>query len=258
MKEYDIIKAAVSADMPDIEAVRRKIVEGEKRRRGPSVKWVGGIAVALVLAAGIFVASQHMPPPHVSGGETADVGVGDPNGTGADEQGGSSICGADIHINNRDGGTMTDLLARWVETDISELPEEFQSIANAEVPKGFMLDSLGAYYLPDGVYEEWSPDNYTILHSYTAMYSPIDEGSENSGDWYVTVGMSYIYKPILGCCTVVGEYDEASYIGDTEVMIYGCNGWYSAQFEYGGAYYGIDAMGITEADLVLLINGFMK
>ncbi len=150
-----------------------------------------------------------------------------------------------LEINPMQGASMAKLDADVETVEINSLPEKFEFINNIKLPSEYKLDNS---------YEIYTRENYddaecSLLHDYVFNYS---KDCENS----IKVAFSEIGEPIRDC--FLEDSDKVSKIGDIDVIISQYEKMYEATFKCKEIYFDIETNGITEEELVNLLESIIK
>ena len=128
---------------------------------------------------------------------------------------------------------------------IESLPDKFKFIESVNIPEGYNLESSYNIY----VRNDMNTEEYNVLHDYVFNYK---ESSENS----IIIAFSEIEKPLRDYYIDGGE--KVSKIGETELVISQWEQMYIVTFEYKGIYFDIETTGITENELVDLLESIIE
>ena len=150
-----------------------------------------------------------------------------------------------LEINPMQGASMAKLDADVETVEINSLPEKFEFINNIKLPSEYKLDNS---------YEIYTRENYddaecSLLHDYVFNYS---KDCENS----IKVAFSEIGEPIRDC--FLEDSDKVSKIGDIDVIISQYEKMYEETFKCKEIYFDIETNGITEEELVNLLESIIK
>ena len=128
---------------------------------------------------------------------------------------------------------------------MESLPEKFKFIESANIPEGYKLESSYNIYVRDDI----NAEEYKVLHDYVFNYR---ENSENR----IIIAFSEIEKPLRDY--YIDEGEKVSKIGETELVISQWEQMYIVTFEYKGIYFDIETTGITENELVDLLESIIE
>ena len=129
--------------------------------------------------------------------------------------------------------------------EMESLPEKFKFIESANIPEGYKLESSYNIYVRDDI----NAEEYKVLHDYVFNYR---ENSENR----IIIAFSEIEKPLRDY--YIDEGEKVSKIGETELVISQWEQMYIVTFEYKGIYFDIETTGITENELVDLLESIIE
>lgn len=147
----------------------------------------------------------------------------------------------ELNINKLKNISMTKLDADVKYIELEELPEKFKFIENVFIPDRYELESCYNIY----VKESRDVAEYNILHDYVFNY---EEDNLN----YIKIAFSEIEKPIRDY--YIEEGKNISKIGDIELIISQLEQMYIVKFEYENIYFDIETTGVTEDQLVDLLE----
>ena len=186
---------------------------------------LSSICAVFILGIGIFVGtSQHLLPSN-----TIDIGQTDTND------------GIELNINKIKDMTMTTLDADVKTIEIENLPEEFKFIESVAVPAEYQLES--SYTV--NVRSNKDIAEYDVIHDYVFNYR-----KDSSND--IKIAFSEIEEPIRDY--FIDEGDKVSKIGEAELVISQWKEMYIVTFEYKDIYFDIETTGVTENELVSLLQ----
>ena len=150
-----------------------------------------------------------------------------------------------LEINPMQGTSMAKLDADVQTVEINSLPEKFEFINNIELPSEYKLDSC---------YEIFTRENLNttecdLLHDYVFNYS---KDYENS----IKVAFSEVEEPIRDY--FLNNSKKTSKIGDVDVIISQYEKMYVATFRCKDIYFDIETNGITEEEIINLLESIIK
>ena len=150
-----------------------------------------------------------------------------------------------LEINPMQGASMAKLDADAQTVEITSIPEKFEFINNIELPSEYKLDSS---------YEIFTRENLNttecdLLHDYVFNYS---KDYENS----IKVAFSEVEEPIRDY--FLDNSKKTSKIGDVDVIISQYEKMYVATFRCKDIYFDIETNGITEEEMINLLESIIK
>lgn len=150
-----------------------------------------------------------------------------------------------LEINPMQGASMAKLDADVQNVEMTSIPEKFEFINNIALPSEYKLDNS---------YEIYTRENYddaecSLLHDYVFNYS---KDCENS----IKVALSEVEEPIRDY--FLDDSKKVSNIGDVNVIISKYEKMYVATFKYKEINFDIETNGITEEELVNLLESIIK
>lgn len=150
-----------------------------------------------------------------------------------------------LEINPMQGASMAKLDADAQTVEITSIPEKFEFINNIELPSEYKLDSS---------YEIFTRENLNttecdLLHDYVFNYS---KDYENS----IKVAFSEVEEPIRDY--FLNNSKKTSKIGDVDVIISQYEKMYVATFRCKDIYFDIETNGITEEEIINLLESIIK
>ena len=146
-----------------------------------------------------------------------------------------------LEINPLQGASMAKLDADV----ISSLPEKFEFINNIALPSEYKLENSYEVYTR----ENYDNAEYSSLHDYVFNYS---KDYENT----IKVAFSEAGEPIRD--NFLDDSKKISKIGDVDVIISQYEKMYVATFKCKGIYFDIETNGITEEELVNLLESIIE
>ena len=150
-----------------------------------------------------------------------------------------------LEINPMQGASMAKLDADVQTVEISSLPEKFGFINNIALPSEYKLDNSYELFTR----ENFNTTEYSLLHDYVFNYS---KDCENS----IKVAFSEVEEPIRDY--FLDDSKKVSKIGDVNVIISKYEKMYVATFKYKEINFDIETNGITEEELVNLLESIIK
>ena len=150
-----------------------------------------------------------------------------------------------LEINPMQGTSMAKLDADVQTVEINSLPEKFEFINNIALPSEYKLDNSYELFTR----ENFNTTEYSLLHDYVFNYS---KDCENS----IKVAFSEVEEPIRDY--FLDDSKKVSKIGDVNVIISKYEKMYVATFKYKEINFDIETNGITEEELVNLLESIIK
>ena len=150
-----------------------------------------------------------------------------------------------LEINPMQGASMAKLDADVQTVEINSLPEKFGFINNIALPSEYKLDNSYELFTR----ENFNTTEYSLLHDYVFNYS---KDYENT----IKVAFSEVGEPIRDY--FLDDSKKVSKIGDVDVIISQYEKMYVATFKCKEIYFDIETNGITEEELVNLLESIIK
>ena len=150
-----------------------------------------------------------------------------------------------LEINPMQGTSMAKLDADVQTVEINSLPEKFGFINNIALPSEYKLDNSYELFTR----ENFNTTEYSLLHDYVFNYS---KDYENT----IKVAFSEVGEPIRDY--FLDDSKKISKIGDVDVIISQYEKMYVATFKCKEIYFDIETNGITEEELVNLLESIIK
>ena len=150
-----------------------------------------------------------------------------------------------MNINQLEELVATSLDADIQTMEMTEVPANIQFINNIKVPEGYQLESSYNVYIRS----ERNIAKYDLLHDYVFSYK---KDSTNS----IIIAVSEIEEPLRDYYIDGGE--KLSKIGDTQLIISRWKDMYIVTFEYNDLYFDIETTGVTENQLVDLLESLIN
>lgn len=129
-------------------------------------------------------------------------------------------------------------------TEIEELTEKFKFIKNIKIPEEYKNEGSYSIYTRSDI----NKSEYDILHDYVFNYR---KDSMNE----IIMACSEIEKPLRDYYIDVG--DKVSKIGDIELIISQYKDMYIVTFNFKDIYFDIETTGITENELLELLQSIL-
>ena len=150
-----------------------------------------------------------------------------------------------LEINPMVGTSMAKLDADAQTVEMTSIPEKFGFINNIALPSEYKLDKSYEIYIK----ENHDTAEYSLLHDYVFNYS---KDYENS----IKVAFSEVGEPIRDY--FLDDSKKVSKIGNVDVIISQYEKMYVATFKCKEIYFDIETNGITEEELVNLLESIIK
>ena len=150
-----------------------------------------------------------------------------------------------LEINPMQGASMAKLDADVQTVEINSLPEKSEFINNIALPSEYKLDNSYELFTR----ENFNTTEYSLLHDYVFNYS---KDYENT----IKVAFSEVGEPIRDY--FLDDSKKVSKIGDVDVIISQYEKMYVATFKCKEIYFDIETNGITEEELVNLLESIIK
>ena len=150
-----------------------------------------------------------------------------------------------LEINPMRGASMAKLDADVQTVEINSLPEKFGFINNIALPSKYKLDNSYEVYTR----ENYDDAEYSLLHDYVFNYN---KDYENT----IKVAFSEAGEPVRD--NFVDDSKKVSKIGDVDVIISQYEKMYVATFKCKEINFDIETNGITEEELVNLLESIIK
>ena len=150
-----------------------------------------------------------------------------------------------LEINPMVGASMAKLDADVQTVEMSSLPEKFEFINNIALPIEYKLDNSYELFTR----ENFNTTEYSLLHDYVFNYS---KDYENS----IKVAFSEVGEPIRDY--FLDDSKKVSKISDVNVIISQYEKMYVATFKCKEINFDIETNGITEEELVNLLESIIK
>ena len=192
---------------------------------------LSSICAVFILGIGIFVGvNKNLLPSN-----TVDIGQTDGKGENVK---------VELNINKIKDMSMTSLDADVKTIELENLPEEFTFIENLLIPEGYGFENVYTVYTRENI----DTAEYNVLHDYVLNYRKDDLNE-------IKIAFSKIESPIRDY--FIDEGDKVSKIGEVELVISQWEEMYIVTFEYKDIYFDIETTGITEKQLVDLLESII-
>lgn len=151
----------------------------------------------------------------------------------------------ELNINKLKVMEMADLDADIKTIDIDKLPEEFKFMEISLIPEEYEFENIHTVYTRENI----NIEEYNILHDYILNYKKDDLNN-------IKIAFSKVEQPLRDY--FIQEGDKISKIGDVELKISQWEEMYIVTFEYEDIYFDIETTGITENQLVDLLESLIN
>ena len=193
---------------------------------------LSSICAVFILGIGIFVGvNKNLLPSN-----TVDIGQTDGKGESVK---------VELNINKVKDMSMTSLDADVKTIELENLPKEFAFVENLLVPNEYEFENGYTVYTRENI----DTAEYNVLHDYVLNYRKDDLNE-------IKIAFSKIESPIRDY--FIDEGDKVSKIGDVELVISQWKEMYVVTFEYQGIYFDIETTGVTENELVSLLQSVIE
>ena len=194
---------------------------------------ISSICAVFILGIGIFIGTDKM--------NNADIEIGKTEVNINKEE---SLV-VELNINKLKIMEMLDLDADIKTIDIDKLPEEFKFMENILIPEEYEFENSYTVYTRENI----NIEEYNILHDYILNYRKDDLND-------IKIAFSKVEKPLRDY--FIQDGDKISKIGDVELKISQWEEMYIVTFEYEDIYFDIETTGITENQLVDLLESLIN
>ncbi len=149
-----------------------------------------------------------------------------------------------LNVNKLEDLAMTSLDADIKTIEMDTLPKKFKFMDGVIIPKGYELENSYNVY----VRKNKDIAEYNILHDYLFYYRK--DSTSN-----IKIAFSEIEKPLRDY--YIEEEKNISKIGDVELIISNWKQMYIVTFEYENIFFDIETTGITEDELITLLESII-
>ena len=193
---------------------------------------ISAICVVFILGIGIFVGTSKLNN-NIFQDDSLEIGKTEEN------------LNIKLNINVIKDMAMTSLDADVKTIELEQLPEELMFVKNLLIPENYEFENVYTVYTR----ENKDIAEYNILHDYIFNYRKDDFNN-------IKIAFSKLESPIRDYYILDG--DKISQIGDVELKISQCEEMYIVTFEYKDIYFDIETTGITEEQLVSLLESIIE
>ena len=204
----------------------RKEFDMKSKNNKKLIYWVSSICAVFVLCFSLLIGTDFLN-----------------NGT-EDLYGKKENLDIKLNINKIKELLMASLDADIKIIDIEKLPEKFDFIKNTNIPDQYKLESSYNVYTRKDI----NVEEYDVLHDYVFKYR---KDSINK----IVIAFSEIDKPLRDY--YIDSSDKVSMIGDIEFIISKYKEMYMVTFGYENINFDIETVGITENELVNLLQSII-
>lgn len=194
---------------------------------------ISSICAVFILGIGIFIGTGKMNNTGLEIGKT-EVNINK-----------EESLVVELNINKLKVMEMASLDADIKTIDIDKLPEEFKFMENLLIPEGYEFENIHTVYTRENI----NIEEYNILHDYILNYKKDDLNN-------IKIAFSKVEQPLRDY--FIQEGDKISKIGDVELKISQGEEMYIVTFEYEDIYFDIETTGITENQLVDLLESLIN
>ena len=194
---------------------------------------ISSICAVFILGIGIFIGTGKMNNTGLEIGKT-EVNINK-----------EESLVVELNINKLKVMEMADLDADIKTIDIDKLPEEFKFMEISLIPEEYEFENIHTVYTRENI----NIEEYNILHDYILNYKKDDLNN-------IKIAFSKVEQPLRDY--FIQEGDKISKIGDVELKISQWEEMYIVTFEYEDIYFDIETTGITENQLVDLLESLIN
>ena len=229
--ENNILKEKVRKNVKEKIAVAN-IREEFNMNNKKSIYWIISVCAVCVIVFGIIVGAN-------------DFNTKINNNLYATENEKSTDVLVDLKINKIENMAMKKLNAEMKDFKYEDLIEKFEFINNIEMLPEYNLKTTYTIFTKEDI----NAEEYNLLHDYVLCYE-----SDNKST--IKMAFSEIEKPLRDY--FINSQNEISKIGDVEFIISQFEETYMITFNINGLYFDIEANGITETQLITLLNSISR
>lgn len=199
---------------------------------------ISSICAVFILGVGIFIGISKLNN-NLLQGDTLEIGKTEEN---INKEESLDI---ELNINILKDMSMTSLDADTKTIEMNQLLEEFMFMENLLIPEGYEFENSYSVYTR----ENKDIAEYNILHDYILNYRKDDLNN-------IKIAFSKLEPPIRDY--YIQEGKKISKIGNVELKISKWKEMYIVIFEYKDIYFDIEATGITQDQLVDLLESLIN
>ena len=219
----------------------RKEFDMKTNRNKKIVYIASSICAVFILGIGIFIGTNKLSEDNnIFKDNTLKIGKAEDQNENMEEN-----LKIELNINKLDNASMARFDVDIKTIEMENLPEKFNFIKNIIIPNGFELDDSYNIYIRENKEKE----EYNILHDYVFYYQ---KDSTNN----IRIAFSEKEEPIRDYF-INNEEENISKIGDVELIISNWKQMYLVNFKYENIYFDIETTGITEDELIVLLESLI-
>lgn len=213
---------------------------GMKTSKNKVIYMISSVCAILILGIGILIGTSKLNN-NLFQDNTLEIGKTEEN---KNNEGSLNV---ELNINKIKDEALTNVDADIKIIELESLPEKFDFIKDVAIPEEYELKSIYNIYIR----KDRDVAEYNLLHDYVFNYRKDDLNN-------IIIAFSEIEEPIRDYYVDGG--DKISKIGDVELKIAQSESqeMYIATFEYKGIYFDIETTGVTEHQLVDLLESLIK
>lgn len=231
--ENNILKEKVRKNVKEkiaVANIREELGMSDKNKK--SIYWIASVCAVCVIGFGIVIGTNSLNNKEIDNNLYAEENVEQEKNV------------TDLKINKIENMAMKKLNAEMKNLELESLPEKFTFIDDIILPEGYKLE--GAYNI--FTKEDANVKEYNLLHDYVLCYTKDDVGT-------IEIAFSEVGAPLRDY--FMNSQNEVSKIGEVEVVISQFEDKYLVTFDIDGLYFDIETKGITESELVELLNSII-
>ena len=213
----------------------RKEFDMKTNRNKKIVYIASSICAVFILGIGIFIGTNKLQVDN-----TVKIGKSEEQNENMEED-----LKIELNINKLDDASMARFDVDIKTIEMENLPEKFNFIKNIIIPNGFELDDSYNIYIRENI----DTEEYNILHDYVFYYK-----KDSTND--IRIAFSEKEEPIRDYF-INNEEKNISKIGDVELIISNWKQMYLVNFKYENIYFDIETTGITEDELIVLLESLI-
>lgn len=207
-----------------------------KTNRNKKIVYIASsICAVFILGIGIFIGTNKLQVDN-----TVKIGKSEEQNENMEED-----LKIELNINKLEDASMARFDVDIKTIEIENLPEKFNFIKNIIIPNGFELDDSYNIYIRENI----DTEEYNILHDYVFYYK-----KDITND--IRIAFSEKEEPIRDYF-INNEEEDVSKIGDVELIISNWKQMYLVNFKYENIYFDIETTGITEDELIVLLESLI-
>ncbi|MCI8308637.1 MAG: hypothetical protein HFJ45_00105 [Clostridia bacterium] len=216
----------------------RKEFDMKSKKNKKIIYWLTSCVAVFILGFGIIIGTSKLNNNQIQNNpyEIADLQSNKLNKNEALE--------IKLNINKIKKMSATSLDADVETIEIEELPNKFEFIKNIQIPEEYKIESSYNIYTRSDI----NKSEYDVLHDYVFNYR---KDSMNK----IIIAFSEIEKPLRDYYIDVG--DKVSKLGDIELIISQYKDMYIVTFNFKDIYFDIETTGITENELLKLLQSIL-